>query len=440
VSTIYALSSGAGLAAIAVVRVSGSRAGEVVKALTGGIPKARRATVRRLRNPDSLSEIIDQALVLWMPGPRSFTGEDMVEFHVHGGRAVVAALMGVLSRQGLRLAEAGEFTRRAFEAGRLDLTAVEGLADLVAAESEAQREQALFHQQGGAAAVFDDWRRALLAMLARFEASIDFAEEEDVATAALADVDKRLAMLEREMRDALASAHRGERIREGVRVVIAGPPNAGKSTLLNRLAGREAAIVSHFPGTTRDVIEVHLELEGMLVVLADTAGVHARAIDVVEAEGMARTRRRLAEADVVLWVEAPDSLADDVQRIFDSPTLRIWNKMDLGMPSGEGKDDWGVRICAQSGVGVDDLVARLTTMVAEHYGRREPALVTRERQQRMLKECCDELDRARQVTGGGVELEAEHIRLAARALGRLTGRIDVEELLGTIFAEFCIGK
>lgn len=439
-STIYALSSGAGLAAIAVVRVSGPRAGEVAEMLTGGIPEARRAAVRRLRDPDSPIGIIDQALVLWMPGPQSFTGEDMVEFHVHGGRAVIMALMGVLARQGLRPAEAGEFTRRAFEAGRLDLTAVEGLADLIAAESEAQREQALFHHQGGAAMVFEDWRQVLLGILAQFEASIDFAEEEDVAAAALAGVGGRLAVLETEMRDALESAHRGERVREGVRVVIAGPPNAGKSTLLNRLAGREAAIVSHLPGTTRDVIEVRFELDGMMVVLADTAGLRATASDVVEVEGMARARGRLADADVVLWIEAPDSLADDDQRGFDSSTLRIWNKKDLGSPIGDGKDDWAVQICARSGVGVEDLVARLTGMVAERYGRSEPALVTRERQRRTLKECCDELARARQAVSSGAELEAEHIRLAAQALGRLTGRIDVEELLGAIFGEFCIGK
>ncbi len=439
-STIYALSSGAGLAAIAVVRISGPRAGEVVELLTGGKPEARRAVVRRLHDPDGSGGIIDQALVLWMPGPRSFTGEDMVEFHVHGGRAVVAALMGVLAKQGLRLAEAGEFTRRAFEAGRFDLTAVEGLADLIAAESEAQRQQALFHQQGGPAAVFEGWRQVLLGILARFEASIDFAEEEDVAAAALAGVGERLAVLESEMRDALASAYQGERIREGVRVVIAGPPNAGKSTLLNRLAGREAAIVSHLPGTTRDVIEVRLELEGMLVVLADTAGLHGGASDAVEIEGMARTRGRLAEADVVLWVEAPDALADDEERGIDSPALRIWNKADLGQAANETKNDWGVRICARSGAGVEDLVAQLTGMVAEHYGRKEPALVTRERQRQTLKECCDELTRARDAVGSGSELEAEHIRLAAQALGRLTGRIDVEELLGSIFGEFCIGK
>jgi len=210
--------------------------------------------------------------------------------------------------------------------------------------------------------------------------------------------------------------------------------------LLNRLAGREAAIVSHLPGTTRDVIEVRFELDGMMVVLADTAGLRATASDVVEVEGMARARGRLADADVVLWIEAPDSLADDDQRGFDSSTLRIWNKKDLGSPIGDGKDDWAVQICARSGVGVEDLVARLTGMVAERYGRSEPALVTRERQRRTLKECCDELARARQAVSSGAELEAEHIRLAAQALGRLTGRIDVEELLGAIFGEFCIGK
>ena len=440
-STIYALSSGGGLAAVAVVRVSGPRAGDVMRALGGGEVDARRAVLRRLRVPEQPAEIIDEALVVWMPGPRSFTGEDVVEFHVHGSHPVVNALMGVLSRQaGLRPAEAGEFTRRAFEAGRLDLVAVEGLADLIAAESEAQRRQALFHQGGGASAVFEAWRKELVGILARYEAAIDFADEDNVALAALEGVGERIAALEREIREAMGSADRGARMREGVRVVIAGPPNSGKSTLLNRLAGFEAAIVSQIPGTTRDVIEVRMDLGGMMVMLADTAGLREGAADAIEIEGMTRTRGRLAQADIVLWIESPDTLARMESQIFDSPALRIWNKADVGLPSERNGHTPDMFVSARTGEGVDNLIRRLTDIVAEHYGGREPALVSRERHRKALEECCDELVRSGRARGSGLELEAEHVRLAARALERLTGRIDVEDLLGAIFREFCIGK
>jgi tRNA modification GTPase len=439
-NTIYALSSGAGLAAVAVVRVSGPRAGAAMAMMVGGPVPARRAVVRRLRDPATPGEAIDEALVLWLPGPASFTGEDMAEFQVHGGRAVVSALLGALSRQpGLRPAEAGEFTRRAFEAGRLDLVAVEGLADLIAAETEAQRRQALFQQQGGASAVFEGWREELLGILARHEAAIDFAEEDDVADAALRGVGARMARLEEQIRGSLAGAERGEKIRDGVRVVIAGAPNAGKSTLLNRLAGREAAIVSPLPGTTRDVIEVRLDLGGIAVILADTAGLHGVGGDAIEAEGMARARRRLAEADIIVWVASPDTDAGEVHE-FDSPALRIWNKADMALPPALGGYDRSLAVSARSGDGIDRLLARLSDMVAERYGRSEPALVTRERQRLALEACCNELALARQMTGAGAELQAEHVRLAARALERLTGRIGVEELLGAIFSEFCIGK
>jgi len=423
------------------VRVSGPRASDVMLALAGCGVEARRAVLRRLRDPERPADVIDDALVLWMPGPRSFTGEDVVEFHVHGGHAVVNALMSVLSRQsGVRPAEAGEFTRRAFEAGRLDLVAVEGLADLIAAESEAQHRQALFHQRGGASAVFEAWREELIGVLARYEAAIDFVDEDDVANAALKGVGKRIAALEREIREAMQSADQGARIREGVRVVIAGPPNSGKSTLLNRLAGYEAAIVSHIPGTTRDVIEVRMDLGGMMVMLADTAGLREGASDTIEIEGMIRARGRLAQADIVLWVESPDTMTETGARRFDSPALRIWNKVDLGLPGELSNYVPDVTISARTGEGVDKLIGRLADMVAEHYSSIEPALVSRDRHRKALEECCDELVRSGQARGSGLELEAEHMRLAARALGRLTGRIDVEDLLGAIFSEFCIGK
>lgn len=412
-----------------------------MRALAGGVVDARRAVLRRLRDREQPAEIIDEALVVWMPGPGSFTGEDVVEFHVHGGRAVVSALMDALSRQpGLRPAEAGEFTRRAFEAGRLDLVAVEGLADLIAAESEAQRRQALFHQRGGASAVFEAWRGELVNVLARYEAAIDFVDEDDVANAALEGVGERIVALEKDIREAMDSAERGAKIRNGVRVVIAGPPNSGKSTLLNRLAGFDAAIVSHIPGTTRDVIEVRMDLGGMMVMLADTAGLREGGADVVEIEGMTRARGRLSQADIVLWVESPDTAAGRHGQRFDSAALRIWNKADLGLPGEADTYAPDAIISAHTGEGIDNLIARLTRMVTEHYGSSEPALAVRERQRKALETCCDEIKRSRQARGSGLELEGEHLRLAARALERLTGRIDVEDLLGAIFREFCIGK
>jgi len=441
VSTIYALSSGGGLAAVAVVRVSGPRAGDAMRALAGGEVDARRAVLRRLRDPERPAQAIDEALLVWMPGPRSFTSEDVVEFHVHGGRAVVRALLDALSRQpGLRPAEAGEFTRRAFEAGRLDLVAVEGLADLIAAESEAQRRQALFHQGGGASAVFEAWRAELVGILARYEAAIDFVDEDDVAHAALKGVGERVVALERKIREAKKSAERGAKVREGVRVVIAGPPNSGKSTLLNCLAGFDAAIVSPLPGTTRDVIEVRMDLGGMMVMLADTAGLREEAVDSVEIEGMTRARDRLLQADIVLWVVSPDTTTGKDDFGFDSPALRIWNKVDLGLPGETNRYGADATISARTGQGIDGLIGRLTDMVAEHYRSNEPALVSRERHREALDACCNELALSRQASGSGLELEVEHLRLAACALERLTGRIDVEDLLGTIFREFCIGK
>ena len=299
--TIFALSSGRPPAAIAVVRISGSRAGEALKALIGKVPAPREAALARVRDPAS-GEIIDQALALWFPGPNSETGEDVAELQLHGGGAVIAATLAALSRlPGLRPAEAGEFTRRAFENGKLDLTAVEGLADLVAAETEGQRRQALRQLQGALGAPAESWRQRLIQALALVEARIDFSDEADVPEDLLAPALAIARELEGEIAAALADGRRGERLREGLTVAIAGPPNAGKSTLLNRIARREAAIVSPYAGTTRDVIEVHLDLGGWPVTLLDTAGIRETG-DPVEMEGVRRARDRAQGADLVLWV------------------------------------------------------------------------------------------------------------------------------------------
>ncbi len=306
--TIFALSSGRGPAAIAVVRISGARAGEALKRLSGKIPAPRQAALARIRDPQS-NDIIDEALALWFPAPHSETGEDVAELQLHGGRAVIAAVLGALARvEGLRPAEAGEFTRRAFENGKLDLTAVEGLADLVMAETEGQRRQAFRQLKGWLGSRAETWRQRLIRALALVEARIDFSDEADVPDDLLAPALTIARELETEIAAALADGGRGERLREGLVVAIAGPPNAGKSTLLNRIARREAAIVSPYAGTTRDVIEVHLDLAGWPVTLLDTAGIRDTD-DPVEQEGVRRARERAAGADLVLWVVEAGELA-----------------------------------------------------------------------------------------------------------------------------------
>ena len=434
--TIYSLSSGAGRAGVAVIRVSGPGARAAVKALARRIPEPRRASLCRLDHPDR-GATIDEALVLWLPGPQSFTGEDSAEFHVHGGPAVVAATLDALGRlEGMRPAEAGEFTRRAFMNGRLDLVAVEGLADLIAAETEVQRRLAQFHSGGGASAVFEAWRRDMIQVLALLEAAIDFVDEEGVAGAALKQALPRLALLRDAMRASLDDRRQGERIREGVRIVLAGPPNVGKSSLLNRLAQREAAIVSATPGTTRDVIEVHLDLAGVPVTVADTAGLRGGSADEIEAVGMDRARAMMAGADLVVWTTAPD--AREQPPALDSDALWVMNKADLEAGSAALEAD--ISVSARSGQNMDELVERLSDWARQRCASGESALITRDRQRQTIEACWAHLERATIAGGLPLELVAEEVRLAARELARLVGRIDVEDLLDVVFRDFCIGK
>ena len=538
--TIFALSSGRGPAAIAVVRISGSRAGAALKILSGKIPAPRQAALARIRNPDPLAgnEIIDEALALWFPAPASETGEDVAELQLHGGRAVVAATLEALARiEGLRPAEAGEFTRRAFENGKLDLTAVEGLADLVAAETEGQRRQAFRQMKGLLGGRAEGWRQRLIQALALVEARIDFSDEADVPENLLTPALKIARELETQIAAALADGGRGERLREGLVVAIAGPPNAGKSTLLNRLARREAAIVSPYAGTTRDVIEVHLDLAGWPVSLLDTAGIR-ETDDPVELEGVRRARDRAATADLVLWVVdardtnaaknaaakgAAKSASDPAQALppvipgheqrertrnpepqraapgsrvppfgpsqddedfggFAPRNPSIWlvrNKSDLmnglernneleepsitksegvfepnetltSMVKGEltpRNESWSANsglefsLSAATGEGFDALLGRLAHEAGEFLGGTDAALVTRARHRHALEEVLAALMRARSgEVAGREDLLAEELRIAATALGRLTGRVDVEDILDVIFRDFCIGK
>lgn len=428
--TIFALSSGRLPSGVAVIRISGPDAAAALRALCGTLPPPRRATYVRLDDPDD-GTALDRTLVLFFPGPASATGEDVAELHLHGGRAVVAAVLRVLGRMdGLRPAEAGEFTRRAHACGKLDLAEVEGLADLIAAETEAQRRQALALASGALSRRVGGWRTGLIGVLALLEAAIDFSDEGDVAEDVTRDALVRIAALAAELAEALTDAGRGERVRDGLVVAIAGPPNAGKSTLLNRLAGREAAIVSDTPGTTRDVLEVHLDLAGQAVTLLDTAGLRETA-DAVEAEGVRRARARAEAADAVLW------LSEDGEE--PPPTLdgavRVRTKLDRGDAAPPG---W-LGISAATGAGLEALVGLIEAR-ADALAGGAPALVTRERQRRALEVAAHHLARAGGAFAGHEELRAEEVRLAVRALDQLIGRVDVEDVLDALFGTFCIGK
>jgi len=450
--TIFALSSGRPPAAVAVVRLCGPRAGAALEKLIGRVPEPRRATLVRVRDSES-SEVIDEGLALWFPGPRSETGEDMAELQLHGGHAVVAAVLGALGKlDGCRLAEPGEFTRRAFENGRLDLTAVEGLADLVAAETPAQRRQAFRQLKGLIGDRAEAWRGRLVEALALVEARIDFSDEADVPENLLEPALHAAQQLRDEIATALDDGGRGERLREGFVVAIAGPPNAGKSTLFNRLARREAAIVSPYAGTTRDVIEVHLDLAGFPVTLLDTAGIRESG-DPVEQEGVRRARARAGAADLVLWVvdlSLSGNSGGDREELSEIGTdSNIWllmNKADLAVEKlcirNESQSiQQAFVISAQTGAGVDAVVNTLATYAKDYFSAGEAAVVTRARHRRALQDTVGALDRAlAEGADGHEELVAENLRAAATSLGRLTGRVDVEDILDVIFRDFCIGK
>jgi tRNA modification GTPase len=435
-STIFAPASGFGRAAVAVVRLSGPACAAVLLALAGPLPPPRRLSLRSLRDPLDGS-VLDKALICWMPGPKTFSGEDMAELHLHGGAAVRSGVLRVLSSlPGCRAAEAGAFTRRAVLNGRLDLTEAEGIADLIEAETEAQRRQALRQLDGALGRQVEAWREAGLTCLAAAEASLDFADEGDVDEAALdAALLGRVAGLRTEIAAALADGRRGERLRDGFTVVLAGAPNVGKSTLLNALSRRDAAIVSDRPGTTRDAIEVRLDLGGLPVLLVDTAGLRETA-DVVEAEGIARTRQRIAQADLVLLLA--DTGEAEASGFPDVPVLRIRSKVDLSDTASAGSEDVG--ISARTGRGLDALL-RLIQERAESALGSGDAVVTRERHRAALVRCLGHLDRVLAAADGALpELISEDLRLAVRALGEISGRVGVEDVLDRLFSSFCIGK
>ena len=438
--TIYALSSGRPPSAIAIVRLSGPRAGLALKSLAGKIPPPRVAT--RALLCDAGGQPIDDAVVLYFPAPASATGEDVAEFHVHGGRAVLASLFAALSAfEDVRAAEPGEFTRRAFENGKLDLTEAEGLDDLIRADTDRQRRQALRQLRGLLGDKARNWRQQIIEASALIEAGIDFSDEGDVPSELIAPALGKIQALLGDITGVLAAQGRSERIRDGLVVAIAGPPNVGKSTLMNQLARRDVAIVSPHAGTTRDVIEVQLNLDGYPVTVIDTAGIR-ETDDPVEQEGVRRARVRAAEADLVLWIT--DAEHAKIPPEGDAPLWLIRNKIDLpgaDLPlSGCGRSEKTLAVSASRGDGIADLISGLVEHALQFFGMSEGGLIARARQRQLLQQAADSLQRSISVAEVAEELAAEELRSAAYSLGRLLGEVDVEDILEVIFRDFCIGK
>jgi tRNA modification GTPase len=419
-----------------VLRISGPDARRTVMQLAGSLPPPRVAQRRRLVDPQS-GDVLDEGLILWFPAPRSATGEDVAELHLHGSRAVLAAVMQALGRLGLRLAEPGEFTRRAFLHGKLDLLQAEAIADLAAAETEGQRRQAMRQLGGELGEVYRGWRDRLTRILAHLEAAIDFPDEDlppEIEDRIAGEIEALLAEIERH----LADGHRGERLRDGIDVAIVGPPNAGKSSLLNRIARRDVAITSPIPGTTRDVIEVAIDLRGYPVLLADTAGLRESA-DAIEQEGKRRAVQRAEQAEIRLFVFDASHLADAAGASAwpGADTILIANKIDLGPVAATDLSPPPLPVSALTGEGIDKLLTVLGERVAQTY-RIEAPVLTRARHRQALEEAAASLRRS--SSAGLPELRAEDLRLALRSLGRIIGAVDVEDLLDVIFRDFCIGK
>jgi tRNA modification GTPase len=437
--TIYALSSAPGRAGVAVVRISGPDAGAAFVAFTG-LAADRSRLVRRVGLIDPASgERLDDSLVVWFAAPNSYTGEDTAEFHIHGGVAVPAAVLNALSRwPGLRMAEPGEYTKRAFHAGKLDLTEAEGIIDLIDAETEGQRRQALRQSKGALRHVYEAWGSRLATVLAHLEAEIDFPDE-DLPESINDNETYQISLLIKEITQHLDDGRRGERLRSGLAIAIIGPPNAGKSSLLNTLARRDAAIVSTRAGTTRDIVEVHLDLGGFPVVLADTAGIRL-AEDEIEQEGVRRALEAAARADLKIAIfDAAEPPPADLSYI-DTDTIVVINKVDLApVPAWVGTA--GIQqlaISVKEDTGVSVLLEALQERVKDRIGLTESPVITRARHREAVVTCVDALQRS--AAAALPELVAEDVRLAVRALGRITGRVDVEDILDIIFREFCIGK
>lgn len=437
--TIFAVSTGPGRAGIAVIRVSGSCCASIVEALTGSLPPPRRAVLRAIQSQDK-SELIDRGMVLYFTGPQTVTGEDVAEFHVHGSPIVVERLLIELSKfEDCRPAEPGEFTRRAFQNERMDLVEVEGLADLLASDTEAQRKLAMRQFSGEASSIYEAWHSELTGALAMIEASIDFADEDGVAAQAIEMLRPQLRAFEAMLSAALLQSEKAAVVRRGLRIVIAGAPNVGKSSLLNVLAGRRAAIVSEIAGTTRDVVEAPMVINGLAVSLADTAGLRETTDDVIEREGIARSQYEIASADILIWVR---SAAEDFQALpARHPDITVFNKADLvSRESIQLRNDSDVAVSVKTGEGLHTLKDALSRLVSRKTELGEAAVMVRARHRNAIEESIRTLNDALAKPDDALELMAEDVRKAATALASITGRVGVEDFLGRIFSEFCIGK
>ena len=442
--TIYALSSGPGIAGIAVVRVSGKDTSKVIKLITGkDLPAPRVATLLKMNNINT-NELIDEGLIIWFPGPQSYTGEDLVEFHVHGSRAVVTALHASISEiENCRLAEPGEFTKRAFQNEKINLIKAESIADLVSAETEIQRKQALAIMNGKSSDKFDSWREKLLKILSHIEAKIDFPDE-DLPENIIFEIKKTSEQVSNEIKKILEDEKVGERIREGFKIAIVGPSNAGKSSLLNYLSKRDVAIVSEMAGTTRDVIETHLNLDGYPVVLSDTAGIRDSK-DEIEKRGIKLALKRAEEADLRLLVVEPKNLdfTGFLKDLFDENSILVINKSDLLQKNLDEqiKKMEHVLISIIKNSNLDILIDKIKNKLKNKFISNEDILITRERHRQHLKQCVDHLKNfSKKNKNDDFDKAAEDLRLATRHLGMIVGKVDVEEILGSIFNDFCIGK
>ena len=442
--TIYALSSGPGLAGVAVVRVSGKETSNVIKLITNDdLPTPRVATLRKMNNINT-NELIDEGLIIWFPGPDSYTGEDLAEFHVHGSRAVVVALHETISKiQNCRLAEPGEFTKRAFQNGKINLLKAESIGDLISSETEIQRKQAIKIMNGNSSDKFNSWREKLLKILSYVEAKIDFPEE-DLPKDVLHEITENSKRVSSEIQKVLKDQKVGEIIREGFKIAIVGPTNAGKSSLLNYLSKRDVAIVSEIAGTTRDVIETHLNLDGYPVIVSDTAGIRDSK-DEIEKKGIKLALKSAEKADLRLVVIEPKNLdfTGFLKDLFDKNSILIINKSDLLKkqldPEIKKLDHVLISIIKNSNL--DILIKKIIKKLKDKFISSEDILITRERHRQHLEQCVEHLiNFADKNKNDDLDKGAEDLRLATRHLGMIVGKVDVEEILGSIFNDFCIGK
>lgn len=437
--TIYALSSGSLPSGVAIVRISGARTRSAIETLCLSVPEPRMAVLKTIRNQNDL--VIDKALVLFFPNPHSFTGEDCAEIHLHGGRAVVSACFDALSAfDGFRTAEAGEFTKRAFDNGKIDLTEAEGLADLISAETEMQRKLAIQQSDGVLKELYEGWAARILRSRALIEAELDFSDEDDIPGSVSDQVWLDVSQLSKEISAHLEKSRAGEITRSGFSIVIAGAPNAGKSSLLNVLAGRDVAIVSDERGTTRDVLEVRLDLGGHLVIIKDTAGIRETE-NKVEREGIRRAERELEIADLVLHLIDQVELDNSTSKALNlshTRVLKIRTKSDVEQTT--DSEVFDLSISTKTLAGIDELLEKVEYLLSRSIPADDFVIPTRQRHIDLLVNTKSELQRASELVTAPIEIRSEHLRVAQDSLGKITGRSDVEDLLGVIFSEFCVGK